>query len=951
MVGFASWRVKAGGEDEEVEGTASLRANTGGMGSTALDSVRVNTGGAEVGVGGRASCRMNAGGEASAGASVRMNTGCDDVGLDSTVSPRVKAGGGPGTVKDANGDSSVRVNTGCEEDVVDGMASLRLNTGGDGLAVTGMALPSGGVNGFDGAVEEDDTGSSVRVNTGGDVERVVKGRASVREKTGAATEADSGGTGRSSLLSEVSSWPNPPKNPGIMHVTSCGGVKGSTNPPYRSESRLPLWKPKAQGDVAVEEDDGGSSVRVNTGGDVERTVKGGTSVREKTAGGEGPVKTAGRIGGSTGDTEWRSVWSEVAGTRTYMRVVVQDGKEDFYAMSSCCFARENRQPFQKVLQKSYSDSKPRQDGGFLIFIPTLIFAHYPVGASLAHRHFHRVSDPDRSAHGDLERGGAGEAVGMTHHDSDDCVDQLVVEVTVVRGQMREEVAPWVQQRRQVEHSGSLYFDDRSVNFFLSSNFAEPLQSTLDIGPNRMDVAQTSPQVQEPEWSSAATGGVLEYESGLPAAHGRGATPEQNCRLRSWRTVIASEGINCWVNFFGAFFVSQFAKDTSRMSSYWVLISASATETKLGHENMKNWYNMFFAALDKAYDFQAQFKLNTWPRYTLGAFYEYEKSRHVAGYAGSPFEIVPIADTAAAQKAGYNFDLHIVGNDHGQIGLLPEQDVDLSWCDIGLSRSHSDRLTVDGDGANKSSTTKSGAAKSTEGTKSAGVPKIADATENTGSSKTTGTTKSAASPTASGATTTDVSSKTAKPAKGARKRFNPRMSRPIKKPAEPAKPARRQLTKDKKGKGRATTVEVTTDDDVSNEEEEDDESEEETPLQDVRKTRSITKKAVSFATPTTPPLSKTRRATSAAPEPPKRTTATPKKRARSQSRDVTRTAGTNSGDEDNAPSGGGSGKTTTKKPVKRVLRPAHPDHVAPEKNFDPLPDHKGRIPVYVIRKDG
>ncbi|KAH9910762.1 uncharacterized protein BXZ73DRAFT_108529 [Epithele typhae] len=378
------------------------------------------------------------------------------------------------------------------------------------------------------------------------------------------------------------------------------------------------------------------------------------------------------------------------------------------------------------------------------------------------------------------------------------------------------------------------------------------------------------------------------------------------------------------------------------------LSRRPCQTKLGHENMKNWYNMFFAALDKAYDFQAQFKLNTWPRYTLGAFYEYEKSRHVAGYAGSPFEIVPIADTAAAQKAGYNFDLHIVGNDHGQIGLLPEQDVDLSWCDIEATVTDSQST---GDGANKSSTTKSGAAKSTEGTKSAGVPKIADATENTGSSKTTGTTKSAASPTASGATTTDVSSKTAKPAKGARKRFNPRMSRPIKKPAEPAKPARRQLTKDKKGKGRATTVEVTTDDDVSNEEEEDDESEEETPLQDVRKTRSITKKAVSFATPTTPPLSKTRRATSAAPEPPKRTTATPKKRARSQSRDVTRTAGTNSGDEDNAPSGGGSGKTTTKKPVKRVLRPAHPDHVAPEKNFDPLPDHKGRIPVYVIRKDG
>ncbi|KAH9906596.1 uncharacterized protein BXZ73DRAFT_110458 [Epithele typhae] len=356
------------------------------------------------------------------------------------------------------------------------------------------------------------------------------------------------------------------------------------------------------------------------------------------------------------------------------------------------------------------------------------------------------------------------------------------------------------------------------------------------------------------------------------------------------------------------------------------LSRRPCQTKLGHENMKNWYNMFFAALDKAYDFQAQFKLNTWPRYTLGAFYEYEKSRHVAGYAGSPFEIVPIADTAAAQKAGYNFDLHIVGNDHGQIGLLPEQDVDLSWCDIEATVTDSQST---GDGANKSSTTKSGAAKSTEGTKSAGVPKIADATENTGSSKTTGTTKNR------------------KTCEGARKRFNPRMSRPIKKPAEPAKPARRQLTKDKKGKGRATTVEVTTDDDVSNEEEEDDESEEETPLQDTfdHQEGSV------FCDPHDATAVQDEGATSAAPEPPKRTTATPKKRARSQSRDVTRTAGTNSGDEDNAPSGGGSGKTTTKKPVKRVLRPAHPDHVAPEKNFDPLPDHKGRIPVYVIRKDG
>ncbi|KAH9911811.1 uncharacterized protein BXZ73DRAFT_107769 [Epithele typhae] len=205
------------------------------------------------------------------------------------------------------------------------------------------------------------------------------------------------------------------------------------------------------------------------------------------------------------------------------------------------------------------------------------------------------------------------------------------------------------------------------------------------------------------------------------------------------------------------------------------LSRRPCQTKLGHENMKNWYNMFFAALDKAYNFQVQFKLNTWPRYTLGAFYEYEKSRHVAGYTESPFEIVPIANTAATQKARYNFDLHIVSNDHGQIGLLLEQDVDLSWCDIEATVTDSQST---GDGANKSSTTKSGAAKGTEGTKSAGFKDYRYYEEYHFSD-------------------------------GFRCYDNGH----------------------KKGKGRATTVEVTTDDDVSNEEEEDDESEEETPLQD------------------------------------------------------------------------------------------------------------------------
>ncbi|KAH9904619.1 uncharacterized protein BXZ73DRAFT_111203 [Epithele typhae] len=257
-----------------------------------------------------------------------------------------------------------------------------------------------------------------------------------------------------------------------------------------------------------------------------------------------------------------------------------------------------------------------------------------------------------------------------------------------------------------------------------------------------------------------------------------------------------------------------------------------------NEKMTHWYNMFYAALNKAYDFQAKFHSTTWPRYTLGAFYEYEKSQHVAGYAGAPFKIVPIADTAAAQEAGYTFDLKMVGDDHGEIDLLPEDEVDLSWCDIEATVTNPPST---GDGANKSGTIKSGGGKGTGSAKSAqasesiGSAKGAEGTEGAGRSKTAEPTKSTGIPTASESAKAAGSSKAATTEKSKRKKFTPRMSRSGKKPAAPIKPALHQTTKDKKGKGRAN-VEANADDNaVAGGEEDDDESEEETPLEGTKNT--------------------------------------------------------------------------------------------------------------------
>ncbi|KAH9925455.1 uncharacterized protein BXZ73DRAFT_103329 [Epithele typhae] len=365
------------------------------------------------------------------------------------------------------------------------------------------------------------------------------------------------------------------------------------------------------------------------------------------------------------------------------------------------------------------------------------------------------------------------------------------------------------------------------------------------------------------------------------------------------------------------------------------------------EKLANWFKNFFAALDSAYDFQAEYKFNTWPCYTLGAFYEYEKGRRVKEYKASPFNIVPIADTMAAKKAGYDFDLKIVGNDHGDIWVLPTDEIDLGWCYDHATVTNaptSQGKNVATEGAKKLGGTRSGNAKSAGSATIAGGSETAGGEETAGSSKTTGASKTAGAskttgtpnisglPDTSGNTNVPESSTTGTTRNSTVKRFHARMSRTTKKPAPTGK-AGRKTNKDKKGKGRAT-AQPTTDNEVGDAAEEDnDESEEDIPIEDVRKTR---KKVVTFKDPDTPAAPNKRRAPSRTPDERKKAPTT-QPRANTGSPD----APPIKDDED----------ATTKKKVKRVTRPKHPGNIAPEPNFEPFPNHKDRIPVGVIKKDG
>ncbi|KAH9910743.1 uncharacterized protein BXZ73DRAFT_83225, partial [Epithele typhae] len=339
------------------------------------------------------------------------------------------------------------------------------------------------------------------------------------------------------------------------------------------------------------------------------------------------------------------------------------------------------------------------------------------------------------------------------------------------------------------------------------------------------------------------------------------------------------------------------------------------------EKIKEWEDNFYKTLNIVYDYQDEFKSNVWPRYTLGAFYEFEKARRIKGYRASPFKVVRIADTEEANRAGYGFDLEMVGNDRGEIHLVPEEDVNQWYYRRATSTkaATTNHEHATGDGSDKSpafGATTAGTTQTTGGANT-GTVKTSGIARTAGTSKTSGSAKTASTPKKAGTITVPpVVKGTAKADNG------------------------RQATKRDKGKGRAT-VEATTDVD-------DDNSDEDVSEKEVRKTRSAAKKAVSFVTPTTPPVSKRRRASSVAPEPPKKTALTPKKRARS--RDPKRTAGTTTDDGEKRVSGSGGDKTP-KKAVRRVNRPAHPDHVAPEKNFEPFPNRKGRIPIYVIQKNG
>ncbi|KAH9911970.1 uncharacterized protein BXZ73DRAFT_107737 [Epithele typhae] len=341
------------------------------------------------------------------------------------------------------------------------------------------------------------------------------------------------------------------------------------------------------------------------------------------------------------------------------------------------------------------------------------------------------------------------------------------------------------------------------------------------------------------------------------------------------------------------------------------------------EKIKEWEDNFYKTLNIVYDYQDEFKSNVWPRYTLGAFYEFEKARRIKGYRASPFKVVRIADTEEANRAGYGFDLEMVGNDRGEIHLVRKR-TSISGTTAKAATTNHEHAT--GDGSDKSpafGATTAGTTQTTGGANT-GTVKTSGIARTAGTSKTSGSAKTASTPKKAGTITVPpVVKGTAKADNG------------------------RQATKRDKGKGRAT-VEATTDVDDDNSDEDVSEKGEGEPLKEVRKTRSAAKKAVSFVTPTTPPVSKRRRASSVAPEPPKKTALTPKKRARS--RDPKRTAGTTTDDGEKRVSGSGGDKTP-KKAVRRVNRPAHPDHVAPEKNFEPFPNRKGRIPIYVIQKNG
>ncbi|KAH9912416.1 uncharacterized protein BXZ73DRAFT_107466 [Epithele typhae] len=346
------------------------------------------------------------------------------------------------------------------------------------------------------------------------------------------------------------------------------------------------------------------------------------------------------------------------------------------------------------------------------------------------------------------------------------------------------------------------------------------------------------------------------------------------------------------------------------------------------EKLANWFKNFFAALDSAYDFQAEYKFNTWPCYTLGAFYEYEKGRRVKEYKASPFNI-------------------IVGNDHGDIWVLPTDEIDLGWCYDHATVTNaptSQGKNVATEGAKKLGGTRSGNAKSAGSATIAGGSETAGGEETAGSSKTTGASKTAGAskttgtpnisglPDTSGNTNVPESSTTGTTRNSTVKRFHARMSRTTKKPAPTGK-AGRKTNKDKKGKGRAT-AQPTTDNEVGDAAEEDnDESEEDIPIEDVRKTR---KKVVTFKDPDTPAAPNKRRAPSRTPDERKKAPTT-QPRANTGSPD----APPIKDDED----------ATTKKKVKRVTRPKHPGNIAPEPNFEPFPNHKDRIPVGVIKKDG
>ncbi|KAH9938908.1 uncharacterized protein BXZ73DRAFT_76401 [Epithele typhae] len=103
------------------------------------------------------------------------------------------------------------------------------------------------------------------------------------------------------------------------------------------------------------------------------------------------------------------------------------------------------------------------------------------------------------------------------------------------------------------------------------------------------------------------------------------------------------------------------------------------------EDLAYWTMWLKYTVSEVLFLQVQHGIMRFPRYVVGAAYEYQKSARVPGYEFSGLAVKAIGDkTTAAQW--YDFALPIEGDDDGAVPLLKWEEIDHEWIDSEFHRS-------------------------------------------------------------------------------------------------------------------------------------------------------------------------------------------------------------------------------------------------------------------------